>query len=190
MPEAHHVIGKSQNFPEKIPLFLEKHAGDPAIKVCQTTVHLFYAQYHQDLIPKLKAHLPPRVREILRQEAATSDSDPSSFLHRNTTQSVHGVVDNSQDDMDRNVVFFKNDCMYRHNLAQFNFTTYDVRRGQDVVNLKTSHRDIILLSSRDHSIANTSHPFLYGRVLGIYHVNVIYTGSDMHDFSPRRLEFL
>jgi hypothetical protein len=92
--------------------------------------------------------------------------------------------------MDRNVVFFKHDRMYRHNLARFNFTTYDVRRGQDVVNPKTSHRDIILLSSRDHSIADTSHPFLYGRVLGIYHVNVIYTGSDMRDYSPRRLEFL
>jgi hypothetical protein len=33
IPEAHHIIGKSQNFPEKIPLFLEQHAGDPAIKV-------------------------------------------------------------------------------------------------------------------------------------------------------------
>ena len=32
-PEAHHVIGKSQNFPENIPLFLQRHAGDPAVKV-------------------------------------------------------------------------------------------------------------------------------------------------------------
>lgn len=32
-PEAHHIIGKSQNYPENISLFLQKHAGDPAVKV-------------------------------------------------------------------------------------------------------------------------------------------------------------
>jgi hypothetical protein len=32
-PEAHHVIGISQNFPENIPTFLQKNRGDPAIKV-------------------------------------------------------------------------------------------------------------------------------------------------------------
>jgi hypothetical protein len=32
-PEAHHVIGKSQNSPENVPLFLQKFAGDPAVKV-------------------------------------------------------------------------------------------------------------------------------------------------------------
>jgi hypothetical protein len=34
MPNVHHVIGKSQNQPENIPMFLQKHAGDPAIAVC------------------------------------------------------------------------------------------------------------------------------------------------------------
>jgi hypothetical protein len=32
-PEIHHVIGKTQNYPENITLFLQKNAGDPAIKV-------------------------------------------------------------------------------------------------------------------------------------------------------------
>jgi hypothetical protein len=32
-PEAHHVIGVSQNFPENIPIFLQKNTRDPAIKV-------------------------------------------------------------------------------------------------------------------------------------------------------------
>jgi hypothetical protein len=31
--DTHHAIGVSQNFSENIPLFLQKHAGDPAIKV-------------------------------------------------------------------------------------------------------------------------------------------------------------
>jgi hypothetical protein len=32
-PEACCIIGKSQNFPENIPLFLEKNRHDPAVKV-------------------------------------------------------------------------------------------------------------------------------------------------------------
>lgn len=32
-PDLHHNIGKSQNFPESIPLFLQKHMDDPAVKV-------------------------------------------------------------------------------------------------------------------------------------------------------------
>jgi hypothetical protein len=36
--EAHHVIGVSQNFPENIPVFLEKNRKDPAVKViCSPT---------------------------------------------------------------------------------------------------------------------------------------------------------
>ena len=32
-PDAHHVIGKSQNNPRNVPLFLQANAGDPAVKV-------------------------------------------------------------------------------------------------------------------------------------------------------------
>jgi hypothetical protein len=32
-PEAHFHVGKSQNSPQNIPLFLQRHARDPAIKV-------------------------------------------------------------------------------------------------------------------------------------------------------------
>jgi len=32
-PEAHHVIGRSQKFPENIHTFLWKNGGDPAVKV-------------------------------------------------------------------------------------------------------------------------------------------------------------
>jgi hypothetical protein len=37
IPEAHHCIGKSQNHPEHMPLFLQSHARDPAIKVTLTS---------------------------------------------------------------------------------------------------------------------------------------------------------
>ena len=135
----------------------------------------------QDFVPTLKAHLLPWVREILRQEADSSEADPHS---------IPGVVDALQDDIENGEVFIKNDRMYRHNLVRFNFTTYDVRRDQDVVNPNTPHCNIILLANRDESITETSHPFLYARVLGIYHVNVIYTSSHRRDYSPRRIDFL
>jgi len=89
---------------------------------------------------------------------------------------------------DQDSVFFKNDRMYRHNIAKFNYTTYDVRRAQDVINPGTSHRDVMLLAKNTDT--SSDHHFLYARVLGIYHVNVIYTGEGMLDYDARRVEFL
>jgi hypothetical protein len=37
-PEAHHVIGVSQNFPQNIPIFLQKNGSDPAVKVIHPTI--------------------------------------------------------------------------------------------------------------------------------------------------------
>ena len=42
----------------------------------------------------------------------------------------------------------------------------------------------------DHPDSEASHPFYYAQVLGIYHVNVVYTGLEMVDYQPRRMEFL
>src|ERR1700728_4093607 len=46
-------------------------------------------------------------------------------------------------------VFFKNDRIYCHKLARFNYTTYDVRRAQDVINPMTSHCNILLLAHKN-----------------------------------------
>jgi hypothetical protein len=88
---------------------------------------------------------------------------------------------------DKDCVFFKSDRMYQHHLLRINYTTYDTRRSYDNVNPGTSHRDIMMLAGDDD---DNSHPFWYARVLGIYHVNVIYTGSGMVDYVARRLDFL
>lgn len=34
------------------------------------------------------------------------------------------------------------------------------------------------------------HKFLYARVLGVYHANVVYTGPGMRDYEARRVDFL
>jgi hypothetical protein len=42
----------------------------------------------------------------------------------------------------------------------------------------------------DNQDTEVDHPFWYAQVLGIYHVNVVYTGSDMLDYTPRQFDFL
>ena len=91
-------------------------------------------------------------------------------------------------------LFFNKDTMYRHHIVRFNYTTYNVRRDQDVVNPKTPHRYIMLLANLDgekaESVSKDDHPFLYAQVLGAYHVNVIYNGQWSRDYGTRRVEFL
>lgn len=71
---------------------------------------------------------------------------------------------------------------------RINYTTYDVRRSQDTINPNTDHRDILLLAKQyfedDPSLY---HQYRYARVLGIYHVNVVYGGNAQRSY---RMEFL
>jgi hypothetical protein len=138
---------------------------------------------HQNFIPKLKDHILPRIQDMLRQET-------SQEISCNISQPTRSAMQDNI--LNRDSIFFKSDRMYRHHLARFNYTTYDVRRSQDVVNPDTTHHDIMLLTNNcdAEGISRTKHPFLYARVLGIYHVNIIYTGEDRLDYTPRRVEFL
>ncbi|KDN35424.1 hypothetical protein RSAG8_11601, partial [Rhizoctonia solani AG-8 WAC10335] len=61
-----------------------------------------------------------------------------------------------------------NDRLYSHATLQINYTSYDVRRQQDTINPRTPCRFIVLPS--DSSVSE--HPFLYAKVLGIYHATV------------------
>lgn len=90
-------------------------------------------------------------------------------------------------DGDWKSVLFKQDRMYRHNIMRINYTSYDVRREEDVIHTGTSRCDVMLLNA---NASSSDHRFLYARVLGIYHVNVIYVGEGTIDYTPRRLEFL
>ena len=83
----------------------------------------------------------------------------------------------------------KNDCIYHHKIIRFHYTTYDVRRGTDIVNAGTSRCNIMLLADRRAKPSNMHH-FLYARVLGSYHANVMYTGPGMHDHVARKVDFL
>ncbi|KAG2113383.1 hypothetical protein DEU56DRAFT_919714 [Suillus clintonianus] len=84
-------------------------------------------------------------------------------------------------------VLFKHNRIYHHNIARFNYTTYDTRRDQDVINPKTSHRDIMLLNSTSDN-SDCGGRYHYARVLGVHHVNIVYTGGPYH--TALRMEFL
>jgi hypothetical protein len=97
-----------------------------------------------------------------------------------------------EDSLCPNSILFKHDRIYLHSLMRINYTTYDIQRSQDVINVSTSHCNIMLLanSAGDSADLNPSHPFNYARVLGVYHVNAVYVGPGMVDYQPHRLEFL
>lgn len=95
-------------------------------------------------------------------------------------------------------IFFQGDRIYGHKIFQLNYTTYDVCRAQDIVNPGTSHCNIMLLASSGPIHSTTDDPltcfqtnhFLYAKVIGIYHANMIYTGPGMLSYTPRRMDFL
>lgn len=73
--------------------------------------------------------------------------------------------------------------LYEHALASINYTTYDVRRGQDKIHVKTAKQDIMLLAEPEDS----AHPYVYARVLGIYHAMVSHS---VHSPKPQRMEIM
>jgi hypothetical protein len=87
-------------------------------------------------------------------------------------------------------VLFKHDRMYKHKIMHINYTSYNIRRGVDVISTGTTGGCNNVMVLAPETIRLYGHPFWYARVLGIYHVNVIYTGEGNTDFLPRRLEFL
>ena len=106
----------------------------------------------------LRAHLLPRLRpELANQEAFT--------------------------EAQRRSVIFDSQCLFRHATARFNFTTYDLQRDQDLINPRTAKNGILVYTTAPDS---SGHPWLYARVLGIFHALAVVPGMD----KPKRLEFL
>ncbi len=100
--------------------------------------------------------------------------------------------------MAQDTVLIPNDRIYAHRLVRFYYTTYDVQRMEDIINPRTSHCNIMMLNSNwsnkspagQSNSSTDGHPFLYGRVIGIYHTNVVYIGPGMKDYEPVRFDFL
>lgn len=90
---------------------------------------------------------------------------------------------------ERNHVIIKNHSIYNHQVIQVNYTTYDIRRAQDFINLTTGNSFFMVLGSENEA-HKEPHPYWYGRIIGIYHAEVIYTGPESRSFEPQIMEFL
>ncbi|RDB26818.1 hypothetical protein Hypma_005389 [Hypsizygus marmoreus] len=124
----------------------------------------------RNFLLRLKQHIAQRLETSIREDNAPRDEFDVSI--------------------DVNNIFISKDTMYGHNIMRVNYTTYDVRRAQDTINPNTDHRDIMVLSRQFSH--DGGHQYGYGRVLGIYHVNVIFNGVVLgkQDYRLRRMEFL
>ena len=90
-------------------------------------------------------------------------------------------------------IYIAADRLYKHKLMRLNYTTYDVRRAQDIVNPSTSHCNVMLLAdhiSSDAVDSHSRHPYIYARVLGIFHVNATYVGPGTVNYRSRRIDVL
>ena len=68
-------------------------------------------------------------------------------------------------DIDRAHVTIQGSTLYRHKTLKVRYTTYDMRDGEDRM-CQRLHPDIMVLSD------SNEHPYLYGRVIDIFHANV------------------
>lgn len=87
---------------------------------------------------------------------------------------------------ERNSVRIIGDRIYSAKVLRVNYTTYDMRRGQDSMNPRT-HCDVMVLSSE---VGPNVHPYWYARVLGIFHAKVLHLGPKSHNHSIQHMEFL
>jgi hypothetical protein len=113
----------------------------------------------QDFVSRLKDHLLGR---LLNQDY---DGDERGFS-----------------DDDRNTVRILDNRLYSAKVLRVNYTTYDIRRGQDSLNPRTQHCDVMVRSREDDPDA---HPYWYARILGIFHTRPAAT-----NYSAQNMQFL
>jgi hypothetical protein len=137
--------------------------------------------YSQNFLPKLRAHLLPRIQAVLHVEAKTCPE----------LRTAVNMFPPTLDDTTHNFVFFKCESLYQHKTIRLNYTTYDVRRETDIVKPEGPRCNIMLLANHTGgSNSSNLHHFIYARVLGVYHADVIYTGPGMQNFEARAFQML
>ncbi|KAG2347120.1 hypothetical protein BDR05DRAFT_945499 [Suillus weaverae] len=180
-----HQYGTSDLYSSE-PGELEHHS--PKSRYRQTDHKSFVKQltrikHHQACI----CRIGNKMVHCLHIEIAELARSPHVHHHIGATQKFpihigsYLISHEGAEDNDINTVILKDDQMYCHNITRFNYTTYDVRRAQDIINPRTSHCNVMVLQAAN-DVGHLGHKFIYSKVLGIFHVNVIYTGSGMYSF--------
>jgi hypothetical protein len=105
----------------------------------------------KDFISRLKDHI------ITRLCGKEYDGDEQEYSHA-----------------EQNMLLIQDNRLYFHSTLRVNYTSYDLRRQQDVIN-PSSHPDVMVLSRED---GENVHPYWYARVIKICHLLVSQSSSD------------
>ncbi|KAI0349053.1 hypothetical protein OH77DRAFT_1525957 [Trametes cingulata] len=148
----------------------DHHAISQTRRLC-LRLHNWLAEHDRDpaaknFIPLLRAHLLARMLKPTPADTHAAFSD----------RLLDGVE-------------IQDDRIYRHKTLRVNYTTYNMRRDQDVIK-PSKHPDIMVLA--DDYTTPDAHPFWYARVIDIFHADVRYTGPGATRSMQkwRRMEFL
>ena len=84
--------------------------------------------------------------------------------------------------------------IFNHQILRLFYTTYDVRREEDVIHIDTPQCNVMVLN-REYAKKTwaTEHPYIYGKVNGVFHANVSFVGTlpdGSRDYSQHRLDFV
>ncbi|KAJ3531757.1 hypothetical protein NMY22_g8020 [Coprinellus aureogranulatus] len=162
--QAPYFIGQSQNKPVDLAAFLILHRYNPATKVWSydrppgsDVLHAHSLFELQKFFAKLKAHLLPRIREALLGEAR---ADPQTYAYALPVleELVDEDLSTAANLLDRDRVFIDKDRLYRHEILNVHFTSYEGRRERDILNPNTSRREFMCL--REDCDASPKAPIL------------------------------
>ncbi|KDQ06064.1 hypothetical protein BOTBODRAFT_181936 [Botryobasidium botryosum FD-172 SS1] len=173
----------------------------------------YQLQRIEDKVQAVLSNAPPEPVPLKHQRRPRKKGDPSARYNIGTKTStkfaVESFIQEHQDDpatktfwedlkdyfiaavrgelhegreypnSERHALYIKDDTIHSHAGIQFNYTTYDVRRGQDSITLK-SGRGCVMAVAADRA---QDGPFLYARVLGVFHANLVSNTNGLPEVS-------
>ncbi|KAF6742787.1 hypothetical protein DFP72DRAFT_829608 [Ephemerocybe angulata] len=75
-------------------------------------------------------------------------------------------------------VVLHDNSLYSHQLIRIKYTSYDIQREESVIHIGTPQCNVMLLNQAYSARSwDTEHPYVYAKVLGIFHANVLYVGT-------------
>ncbi|KAK7680030.1 hypothetical protein QCA50_016976 [Cerrena zonata] len=92
---------------------------------------------------------------------------------RNPGQADNGV---EYGPVEHGEITILNDRLFEHKTLRVHYTTYDLQRNYDLIN-PSKYADIMAVAHDvdvDAGISEGGHPFVYARVLGIYHTDIFH----------------
>ena len=89
-------------------------------------------------------------------------------------------------DDQHNSVRILDNRLYSMAIMHVNYTTYNIRREQDIVNPRTYNNVMVLSHETEHG----HHPYWYARMLRVFRAHVRHCGAESHNLLVQPMEVL